>query len=137
MTQVSHPAPARGETDDHPLATTGTHVGNADDDVRLPPVDGTRVDHAYVLINHNTWIGGSVAISPQAGASSGGMQVCLGIGGSGYSGRFSPTTVGGSMTAVIRNTSQLDPEDRNAMAAYIKALAPVEGPKKPEKAEKK
>jgi mono/diheme cytochrome c family protein len=46
-------------------------------------------------------------------------------------------SVGGSMTAVIRNTSQLDPEDRNAMAAYIKALPPVEGPKKPEKAEKK
>jgi mono/diheme cytochrome c family protein len=42
-------------------------------------------------------------------------------------------SVGGSMTAVIRNTSQLDPEDRNAMAAYIKGLAPVEGPKKPEK----
>ena len=46
-------------------------------------------------------------------------------------------SVGGSMTAVIRNTSQLAPEDRNAMVAYIKALAPVEGPKKPEKAEKK
>jgi mono/diheme cytochrome c family protein len=42
-------------------------------------------------------------------------------------------SVGGAMTAVIRNTSQLDPEDRNAMAAYIKALPPVEGPKKPEK----
>ena len=46
-------------------------------------------------------------------------------------------SVGGSMTAVIRNTSQLTPEDRAAMAAYIKALPPVEGPKKPEKAEKK
>jgi mono/diheme cytochrome c family protein len=46
-------------------------------------------------------------------------------------------SVGGAMTAVIRNTSQLAPEDRNAMAAYIKALPPVEGPKKPEKAEKK
>jgi mono/diheme cytochrome c family protein len=46
-------------------------------------------------------------------------------------------SVGGAMTAVIRNTSQLTPEDRNAMAAYIKSLQPVEGPKKPEKAEKK
>jgi mono/diheme cytochrome c family protein len=46
-------------------------------------------------------------------------------------------SVGGSMTAVIRNTSQLRPEDRDAMAAYIKALPPVEGPKRPEKAEKK
>jgi mono/diheme cytochrome c family protein len=42
-------------------------------------------------------------------------------------------SVGGAMTAVIRNTSQLDPEDRKAIAAYIKALPPVEGPKKPEK----
>ncbi|MEN3377433.1 MAG: hypothetical protein V7604_2788 [Hyphomicrobiales bacterium] len=46
-------------------------------------------------------------------------------------------SVGGAMTAVIRNMSQLDPEDRNAMATYVKALPPVEGPKKPEKAEKK
>jgi mono/diheme cytochrome c family protein len=42
-------------------------------------------------------------------------------------------SVGGSMTAVIRNTSQLVPEDRNAIAAYIKSLPPVEGPKKPGK----
>jgi mono/diheme cytochrome c family protein len=42
-------------------------------------------------------------------------------------------SVGGSMTAVVRNTSQLTPEDRAAMATYIKSLAPVEGPKKPEK----
>ena len=34
---------------------------------------------------------------------------------------------------VIRNTSQLTPQDRAAMAAYIKSLPPVEGPKKPEK----
>ena len=31
----------------------------------------------------------------------------------------------------------LTPEDRAAMATYIKGLPPVEGPKKPEKAEKK
>jgi hypothetical protein len=37
------------------------------------------------------------------------------------------------MTAVVRNTSQLPAEDRNAMAAYIKSLPPVEGPKKPGK----
>jgi mono/diheme cytochrome c family protein len=42
-------------------------------------------------------------------------------------------SVGGAMAAVVRNTSQLSAEDRNAMAAYIKSLPPVEGPKKPEK----
>ena len=42
-------------------------------------------------------------------------------------------SVGGAMTPVIRNTSQLTPQDRAAMAAYIKSLPPVEGPKKPEK----
>ena len=38
-------------------------------------------------------------------------------------------SVGGSMTAVIRNTSQLNKADRDAMAAYIKSLPPVEGMK--------
>jgi mono/diheme cytochrome c family protein len=42
-------------------------------------------------------------------------------------------SVGGAMTPVVRNTSQLTPQDRAAMAAYIKSLPPVEGPKKPEK----
>src|ERR1044072_3570781 len=42
-------------------------------------------------------------------------------------------TIGGAMAPVIRNTSQLTPEDRDAMAADIKSLPPVEGPKKPEK----
>ena len=42
-------------------------------------------------------------------------------------------SVGGSMTAVIRNTSQLVPADRAAMATYIKSLPPVQGPKKPAK----
>jgi mono/diheme cytochrome c family protein len=46
-------------------------------------------------------------------------------------------SVGGAMTAVIRNTSQLAPENRNAMAHYIKSLPAVEGPKKPEKKDKK
>ena len=41
---------------------------------------------------------------------------------------------GGSMARVIRNTSQLSPEDRAAMAEYLKSLAPVEGPPKPKKA---
>ena len=36
-------------------------------------------------------------------------------------------SVGGSMTAVIRNTSQLSKADRRAMAVYIKSLAPIEG----------
>jgi mono/diheme cytochrome c family protein len=42
-------------------------------------------------------------------------------------------SVGGSMTAVIRNTSQLTAGDRAAMAGYIKSLPPVQGPKRPEK----
>lgn len=35
---------------------------------------------------------------------------------------------GGSMADVIRNTAQLSKDDREAMAAYIKSLAPIEGP---------
>ncbi len=38
-------------------------------------------------------------------------------------------SVGGAMVAVIRNTSQLSADDRAAMAAYIKSLPPVEGPR--------
>jgi mono/diheme cytochrome c family protein len=38
-------------------------------------------------------------------------------------------SVGGGMTAVVRNIGQLTPEDRAAMAAYVKSLPPVEGPK--------
>jgi mono/diheme cytochrome c family protein len=40
---------------------------------------------------------------------------------------------GGSMTRVIRNTSQLSPEDRAAMAEYLKSLPPVEGPPRPKR----
>lgn len=36
-------------------------------------------------------------------------------------------SVGGSMTPVIKNTAQLSKEDREAMAVYIKSLAPIEG----------
>ena len=36
------------------------------------------------------------------------------------------------MAAVVRNTSQLAKDDRAAIAAYIKSLPPVEGPKPPE-----
>jgi mono/diheme cytochrome c family protein len=42
-------------------------------------------------------------------------------------------SVGGSMTAVIRNTSELPAADRNAMGTYLKSLPAVEGPKRPEK----
>jgi mono/diheme cytochrome c family protein len=42
-------------------------------------------------------------------------------------------SVGGSMREVVRNTSQLSPEDRAAMAAYLKTLPPVEGPRPPPK----
>jgi hypothetical protein len=44
-------------------------------------------------------------------------------------------SVGGQMAAVVRNTSQLSANDRNAMALYIKSLPPVEGPPRPAKKE--
>lgn len=44
-------------------------------------------------------------------------------------------SVGGSMTEVVRNTSQLSDQDRAAMAVYLKSLPPVEGPPKPPKSE--
>jgi hypothetical protein len=34
---------------------------------------------------------------------------------------------------VIKNTSQLPPQDRNAIAEYLKSLPPVEGPPRPPK----
>ena len=37
-------------------------------------------------------------------------------------------SAGGSMVRVIRNTSQLRPDDRTAMADYLKSLPPIEGP---------
>jgi mono/diheme cytochrome c family protein len=40
--------------------------------------------------------------------------------------------VSGAMAEVVRNTAQLSAEDRAAIAAYIKSLPPVEGPKPPE-----
>jgi mono/diheme cytochrome c family protein len=46
-------------------------------------------------------------------------------------------SVGGSMVEVVRNTSQLSPEDRTAIASYIKSLPPVEGPPKPARAKPK
>jgi mono/diheme cytochrome c family protein len=42
-------------------------------------------------------------------------------------------SVGGEMAAVVRNTAQLSADDRAAMAAYIKSLAPVDGPSPPRK----
>ena len=45
-------------------------------------------------------------------------------------------SVGGSMVRVIRNTSQLKPEDRRAIAEYLKSLPPVDGPPRPKKANK-
>jgi len=38
-------------------------------------------------------------------------------------------SVGSSMAEVVRHTAQLSTDDRAAIAAYIKALPPVEGPK--------
>ncbi len=40
-------------------------------------------------------------------------------------------SVGGAMTAVVGNTSKLAAEDRAAIAAYVKSLPPVQGPKRP------
>jgi mono/diheme cytochrome c family protein len=42
-------------------------------------------------------------------------------------------SAGGSMVRVIKNTSQLKPEDRDAIAEYVKSLPPVEGPPRPPK----
>jgi mono/diheme cytochrome c family protein len=41
--------------------------------------------------------------------------------------------VGGSMTEVVRNCSQLSADDHAAVAAYIKSLPAVDGPPKPPK----
>ena len=46
-------------------------------------------------------------------------------------------TAGGSMVRVIKNTSQLPPEDRAAIAEYLKSLAPVDGPSRPKQTAKK
>jgi len=45
-------------------------------------------------------------------------------------------SAGGLMTRVIKNTSQLPPEDRASIADYLKSLPPVEGPPRPPKAAK-
>jgi mono/diheme cytochrome c family protein len=42
-------------------------------------------------------------------------------------------TAGGSMARVIRNTSQLNAEDRAGIAQYLKSLPPVDGPPRPAK----
>jgi mono/diheme cytochrome c family protein len=42
-------------------------------------------------------------------------------------------SVGGEMAKVVGNLKQLGADDRRAIAAYIKSLPPVEGPKPPEK----
>lgn len=42
-------------------------------------------------------------------------------------------SVGGSMGPVIRNTSLLPESDQQAMAVYLKSLAPVQGPTPPQK----
>ncbi len=42
-------------------------------------------------------------------------------------------SVGGNMTEVVKNTAQLSPADRDAIAAYVKSLPPVAGPTPPKK----
>jgi len=44
-------------------------------------------------------------------------------------------SAGGAMARVIKNTSQLKPEDREAIAEYLKSLPAVEGPPRPKKVE--
>jgi len=41
-------------------------------------------------------------------------------------------TVGREMAKVVANTGKLSAQDRTAIAAYVKSLPPVEGPKQPE-----
>jgi mono/diheme cytochrome c family protein len=43
-------------------------------------------------------------------------------------------SAGGPMARVIKNTSQLPAQDREAIADYVKSLPPVEGPPRPKKA---
>jgi mono/diheme cytochrome c family protein len=45
-------------------------------------------------------------------------------------------SAGGAMARVIKNTAQLSPEDRAAIAEYLKSLPPVDGPPRPKKAAK-
>ncbi|HKF10416.1 MAG TPA: cytochrome c [Xanthobacteraceae bacterium] len=40
-------------------------------------------------------------------------------------------TIGGAMAAVVGNISKLSTEDRSAIAAYLKSLPPVQGPRHP------
>jgi mono/diheme cytochrome c family protein len=42
-------------------------------------------------------------------------------------------SAGGSMVEVVKNTAQLAPADRDAIAAYVKSLPPVAGPTPPAK----
>ena len=42
-------------------------------------------------------------------------------------------SAGGPMARVIKNTSQLSPADRAAIAEYLKSLPPVDGPPRPKK----
>ena len=44
-------------------------------------------------------------------------------------------SVGGAMTRVIKNTSQLSDEDIAAIADYVKSLPPVDGPPRPKRKE--
>lgn len=44
-------------------------------------------------------------------------------------------TASGSMRPVIKNLAQLMPEDRAAMAAYLKSLPPIDGPTPPKRKE--
>ncbi|MBR0953527.1 c-type cytochrome [Bradyrhizobium canariense] len=44
-------------------------------------------------------------------------------------------SVGGAMTRVIKNTSQLSDDDLSAMADYLKSLPPVDGPPRPKRKE--
>ena len=44
-------------------------------------------------------------------------------------------TAGGPMARVIRNTSQLNGADRDAIAAYLNSLPPVQGPPRPARKE--
>lgn len=73
---------------------------------------------------------GSIPNITQAGLKDWSVQEIADLLESGVRGLDS---VQGPMAAVVLNTKELPPEDRLAMAVYLKSLPPIEGPKPAEK----
>lgn len=82
-------------------------------------------------LDKSQWLAGAVAaegdgVVPNITSGEGGIDWSEAEIAEFLSSGFTPEfdTAGGSMAAVIRNTSKLTPEDRAAMAAYLKAVPP-------------